>query len=152
MKFSMISAIALLLSTSSAWELRANNQVITGTAPRGCTSIFIPRGARISWEGSKGARTLQVFNVRGSCSQVYRTVMGVGDINASNDIYGYVVKPWKCTEYFVRFQASKATLFMGALLNLVWSYFLFMNGFSFHLNNNTLKQAIYAERSSGPNT
>ncbi|KAJ5340768.1 hypothetical protein N7541_009892 [Penicillium brevicompactum] len=93
MKLSVISAIALLLSGSTAWELRANNQVYTGTAPQGCKPIFIPRGAKISWTGTKGARTLQVFNVQGKCTQVYRTVMGVGDINASNTIYGYVVKP-----------------------------------------------------------
>lgn len=49
--------------------------------------------AEISWTGSKGARTLQLFNVQGKCNQVYRTVMGVGDINASNNIYGYMVKP-----------------------------------------------------------
>lgn len=92
MKSSLLYATALFLSTSSAWELRANNQVYSGTKPQGCKAIFIPRGAKISWTGSRGAQTLQVFNVQGKCSPVYRTVMGVGDINASNNIYGYVVK------------------------------------------------------------
>jgi hypothetical protein len=87
------SFIALLLTTSSAWELQANGHVYTGNAPKGCQSINIPRGSSISWTGSKGAETLQLFNVQGKCSQVYRTVMGVGDINASNNIYGYMVKP-----------------------------------------------------------
>jgi hypothetical protein len=95
MKLSILSAsfIAMLVSTSSAWELRVNNQPYTGNAPKGCTPILIPRGAQISWTGSQGARTLQLFNVQGKCSQVYRTVMGIGDINASNTIYGYMVKP-----------------------------------------------------------
>jgi hypothetical protein len=96
MKLAMLSApfIALILSTSSAWELQAGNQVRTGKTPtKGCQAVYIPRGARISWTGSQGARTLQLFNTQGKCSQVYRTVMGVGDINASSNIYGYVVKP-----------------------------------------------------------
>lgn len=96
MKLSVLSTsfLALFVSTSSAWKLRANGQVITGNAPtQGCKTIFIPRGAEIDWTGSNGARTLQLFNVQGKCNQVYRTVMGVGEINASNNIYGYMVKP-----------------------------------------------------------
>lgn len=95
MKLSLLSTsfLALLASTTSAWELRANNQVYTGTTPtQGCKPIYIPRGSKISWTGSNGARTLQLFNVQGKCNQVYRTVMGVGEINASNNIYGYMVK------------------------------------------------------------
>lgn len=95
MKFSFLLTylFALLLSTTSAWELRTNTGIhIHGTHTQGCTTINIPRGASISWTGSNGARTLQVFNQQGKCSQVYRTVMGVGDINASSNIYGYVVK------------------------------------------------------------
>ena len=95
MKLAMLSTsfIALFLSTSSAWELRANGHKYTGNGPQGCTSIQIPRGAEIGWYGTKGATTLQLFNTQGKCSQVYRTVKGVGEINASNNIYGYVVKP-----------------------------------------------------------
>jgi hypothetical protein len=95
MKLCILSTpfIALLLSTSSAWKLHANHQVITGSGPtKSCVNYYIPRGAEISWTGSQGARTLQLFNIQGKCSQVYRTVMGVGDINASNNIYGYMVK------------------------------------------------------------
>ncbi|KAJ5775630.1 uncharacterized protein N7511_000641 [Penicillium nucicola] len=91
----MTSFLALFVSTSSAleWELQINRQPpIKGTGPKGCTPIVIPRGAQISWTGSNGGRTLQLFNTQGKCSQVYRTVMGVGDINASNTIYGYMVK------------------------------------------------------------
>ncbi|RAH46635.1 uncharacterized protein BO95DRAFT_441878 [Aspergillus brunneoviolaceus CBS 621.78] len=88
-------AITFLLGTSTtaaAWELRANGQKWTGTNPQRCTAVNIPKGAKISWSGSSGARTLQVYNMKGSCSRVYRTVQGVGDINASNNIYGFVVK------------------------------------------------------------
>ena len=96
MKLSVLAApliSALLASTSSAWKLRSGNQEWSGVSPQGCTAVVIPRGAEISWRGSNGAETLEVFNVQGSCARVYRTVMGVGDINASNEIFGFVVKP-----------------------------------------------------------
>ncbi|PYI35603.1 hypothetical protein BP00DRAFT_422038 [Aspergillus indologenus CBS 114.80] len=93
MKLATLATTVLLgTSTAIAWELRANGQKWTGTKPQGCTTVNIPKGAKISWSGSSGARTLQVYNAKGSCSQVYRTVQGVGDINASNNIYGFVVK------------------------------------------------------------
>lgn len=91
MKLSLIST--LLAGTSSAWKLHAGQQVWTGSSPQGCKAVTIPRGTEISWRGSPGAETLQVFNVKGSCSRVYRTVIGIGDINASNEIFGFVVKP-----------------------------------------------------------
>ncbi|KAJ5637807.1 hypothetical protein N7490_007686 [Penicillium lividum] len=87
---------ALLVSSSSVWELQIRGQdaqTITGTGPtKGCKTIYIPRGDSISWSGINGARTLQIFNTQGKCTQVYRTVMGEGEINASNNIYGYMVK------------------------------------------------------------
>ncbi|KAJ5907466.1 hypothetical protein N7495_000148 [Penicillium taxi] len=84
----------MILSLCSAWELRINNQATpyTGSKTQACQPISIPRGAKISWVGSKGATTLQLFNVQGKCSQVYRTITGVGEINASSDIFGYMVK------------------------------------------------------------
>ncbi|KAJ5809700.1 uncharacterized protein N7503_001918 [Penicillium pulvis] len=93
LSFLLTYLFALSLSTTSAWKLRTNTGIdIHGTHTQGCTAINIPRGASISWTGSNGARTLQFFTQQGKCSQVYRTVMGVGDINASSNIYGYVVK------------------------------------------------------------
>lgn len=90
-----LSTWALYLTTpcaATAWQLKAGSQTWTGSTTQGCKAVFIPRGAQISWRGSRGANTVQLFNVQGSCSRVYRTVMGVGDINASNNIYGFVVK------------------------------------------------------------
>ncbi|KAJ5920761.1 hypothetical protein N7466_009087 [Penicillium verhagenii] len=98
MKFSLLSSYlvaSITQVTSSAWELRTSSgQIHTGTLPQTqCQTIFIPRGAQISWNGSKGAATLQLFDVPGKCNQVYRIVIGAGEINASNDIYAYFVKP-----------------------------------------------------------
>ncbi|KAJ5089966.1 hypothetical protein N7532_008650 [Penicillium argentinense] len=92
MKLSAWTLAAALLSTTSAWQLEAGSQTWTGSTPQGCKAVLIPRGTQISWRGSRGASTVQFFNVQGRCTQVYRTVMGVGDINASNTIYGFVVK------------------------------------------------------------
>jgi hypothetical protein len=80
------------LSAASGWTLQAGSQTWTGSTPQRCKSVFIPRGAQISWQGTQGASTVQLFNVQGSCSRVYRTVMGEGEINASNNIYGFIVK------------------------------------------------------------
>lgn len=84
----------LAVDMTAGWKLQAGSQHWSGTgpAPPGCTHVTIPRGAQISWTGSKGASTVQFFNTQGSCNQVYRTVMGVGDINASSNIYGFMVK------------------------------------------------------------
>jgi hypothetical protein len=92
MKLSTWAFYFTTVGTATAWRLEAGSQTWTGSTPQGCRSVFIPRGAQISWQGSRGASTVQFFNVQGSCSRVYRTVMGVGDINASNNIYGFVVK------------------------------------------------------------
>ncbi|KAJ5983956.1 hypothetical protein N7481_006055 [Penicillium waksmanii] len=92
--FTWISLTALLGATG-AWKLKAGNQEWSGTTlPNpACQSVLIPRGAQISWKGSHGATTVQFFNTKGSCKQVYRTVAGQGDINASNTLYGFMVKP-----------------------------------------------------------
>jgi hypothetical protein len=82
------------LSAASGWELHAGSRTWTGSTPQGCTAVFIPRGAQISWYGAQGASTVQFFNVAGGCNRVYRTIMGEGDINASNNIYGFIVKAW----------------------------------------------------------
>lgn len=92
MKFLTWFSLTTLLGVTGAWELRAGSQTWTGSTPQACQAVFIPRGAKISWRGSRGASTVQFFNAQGSCRQVYRTVMGVGDINASNTLYGFVVK------------------------------------------------------------
>ena len=121
MKFSFLSTylLALSLSTSSAWDLRTNTGIhIHEQLPQGCKSITIPRGAQISWTGSNGARTLQLFTEQGKCSQVYRTVMGVGDINASSNINGFVVKAWNCTWCF----AKQLLAIYGLSLNLFEAY------------------------------
>jgi hypothetical protein len=92
--FTWISLTALL-GASSAWELKAGNQKWSGKTPPKppCQAVVIPRGAKISWYGTPGATTVQFFNTQGSCKQVYRTVAGQGEINASNTIYGFIVKP-----------------------------------------------------------
>lgn len=82
----------LAVDMTSAWKLQAGHQVITGTKPQGCTAVNIPRGAQISWTGTHGATTVEFFTTEHTCSRVYRTVMGIGDINASENIYGFVVK------------------------------------------------------------
>jgi hypothetical protein len=92
MKLSILALYFATICAASSWKLRAGSQTWTGSTPQGCTAVFIPRGAQISWYGTRGASTVQFFNVEGSCSRVYRTVMGEGDINASNNIYGFIVK------------------------------------------------------------
>ncbi|CAI7615542.1 unnamed protein product [Penicillium pancosmium] len=92
MKLSTWALYFTTLGPATAWQLKAGSQTWTGSTAQGCRTVFIPRGPQISWRGSRGANTVQFFNVQGSCSRVYRTVMGVGDINASNNIYGFVVK------------------------------------------------------------
>lgn len=92
MKLITLTSFITLLGFSEAWELRAGSQKWTGSTPQGCQAVLIPRGAQISWHGSRGASTVQFFNTQGSCRQVYRTVMGVGDINASNTLYRFMVK------------------------------------------------------------
>jgi hypothetical protein len=97
MKFSFHSVylLAVLLSTSPTWELKTNTGIdIYGTGPQACKSLYIPRGAKIDWTGIKGGHILEVFTVyqQGKCSGSTRTVAGEGEINASNNIYGYVVK------------------------------------------------------------
>ncbi|KAF3402022.1 hypothetical protein F1880_009767 [Penicillium rolfsii] len=92
MKLSNWALYFSTLSAASGWKLQAGSQTWTGSTPQGCTAVNIPRGAEISWYGTQGASTVQFFNVKGSCSRVYRTVMGQGDINASNNIYGFIVK------------------------------------------------------------
>lgn len=92
MKLLNLSTYLLILGTATSWKLEAGSQTWSGSNPQGCRPVFIRRGTEISWEGSPGATTLQIFNVQGSCSRVYRTVIGEGDINASNNIYGFVVK------------------------------------------------------------
>lgn len=92
MKLPIWALYLATLSAASPWKLRAGSQTWTGSTPEGCTAVTIPRGTQISWYGIEGASTVEFFNVKGSCSRVYRTVMGQGDINASNNIYGFVVK------------------------------------------------------------
>ncbi|KAJ5527403.1 hypothetical protein N7513_011562 [Penicillium frequentans] len=68
---------------------------IHGTGTQACKTLYIPRGAKINWVGTKGGQVLEVFTVytqQGKCSGSYRTVAGQGEINASSDVYGYVVK------------------------------------------------------------
>jgi len=78
---------------SSAWRLRANNLDISGKLPRGCKDINIPGGSKISWTGSSGAQTLQLFNEQGKCNEVHGSVTGVGEFSSSDTIHGYIVKP-----------------------------------------------------------
>ncbi|KAJ5702280.1 hypothetical protein N7488_009828 [Penicillium malachiteum] len=92
MKLSTCALFFITLGTTSSWKLQAGSQTWSGANPQGCKAMLIPRGAEISWRGTQGASTVQFFNVQGSCSTVYRTVQGVGEINASNNIYGFVVK------------------------------------------------------------
>jgi hypothetical protein len=97
MKLSTWALYLTSLDVASAWQLivtqrNGNTQSWAGTNPQGCRTVDIPRGAEIYWQGSHGANTVQFFNVKGSCSRVYRTMMGQGEINASNNIYGFVVK------------------------------------------------------------
>lgn len=98
MKFSFLSAylLAVLVSTSPAWVLKTNTGIeIQGTGTQACKTLYIPRGAKINWTGTKGGQVLEVFTVytqQGKCSGSYRTVAGEGEINASSNIYGYVVK------------------------------------------------------------
>jgi len=77
------------------WVLKISTGTrITGTGPRACTPLYIPRGAEISWTGVKGGEVLEVFSVysqQGKCSGSTRTVAGEGEINASTNINGYVV-------------------------------------------------------------
>ena len=99
MKLFNLSIYYIILGSATSWKLEAGSQTWSGSTPQGCRSVYIRRGTEISWEGSPGARTLQLYNVQGSCSRVYRTVVGEGDINASNNIYGFVVKAW----FFLRY-------------------------------------------------
>lgn len=97
MKLSTWALYLISLDVASAWQLfvterNGNTQSLAGTNPQGCHPVDIPRGATIDWIGSRGANTVQFFNVKGSCRSVYRTVTGQGEINASNNIYGFVVK------------------------------------------------------------
>lgn len=83
----------LVVDITSAWRLQAGREVLhTGTKPQGCTPVNIPRGAQISWTGTQGATTVEFFTTEDTCSRVYRTIMGIGDINASENIYGFEVK------------------------------------------------------------
>lgn len=93
MKLTSYALLFVTLAITPSWKLQAGSQTWSGTNPQGCKTVLIPRGAEISWRGIKGATTVQFFNTEGRCSTVYRTVQGVGEINASNNIYGFVVKP-----------------------------------------------------------
>ncbi|KAJ5662056.1 uncharacterized protein N7477_009672 [Penicillium maclennaniae] len=96
MKLSTVAAPLMTLLAvdlaAAVWTLQAGSQHWSGTKPQSCTPVDIPRGAQISWTGTNGASTVQFFTTQGSCKNVYRTVMGIGDINASSNIYGFVVK------------------------------------------------------------
>lgn len=82
----------LAVDMASAWKLVSGQHAYSGTKPQGCTAVNIPRGAQISWTGTQGATTVEFFTTEHTCSRVYRTIMGIGDINASEAIYGFVVK------------------------------------------------------------
>jgi len=95
MKLSFLATylLALLLSMSSAWRLQANSLDISGKLPHGCKSINIPGGSKIKWTPSSGARTLQLFNVQGKCTDVHGSLTGDGEFSSSDTIFGYIVKP-----------------------------------------------------------
>lgn len=89
---SILLILCPLVTFTSAWKLRAGSQEWTGSGPHPCTTVHILKGTQIAWHGSTGASTLQVFTT-GNCARVYRTVQGIGEINASEDIYAFDVRP-----------------------------------------------------------